>query len=152
MKTSVFLLIAMASLSSCNASQQSTVVEPAAVLAYFDGTPRAHLPVVFWFSGNAVPLVAKDARYDDYLAKSRLEKAPKFGLAPSGFRDLVQLLRENSGGQQSSYVVELLFADKTPEIVYVKAELFGQLREKIRAKAIRGQEILFDWPLTPPQS
>jgi hypothetical protein len=145
MKLLILALIAMVT-SACRASAPTIEKLPNMIFAYHEGTPRAHLPAVAWFSGKTIPTIAPDEDSHDAFWRGKLDAAPKFSLEADVYADLSSQLMKLSCVKKSPYVVEFLYESKRSVVRYVATKDFQQLRNAIRSKNIKGHEVLADWP------
>jgi hypothetical protein len=137
----IALFVATLTVSGCNARDETKAVM---ILLSYEGTPRAHIPSVVWFAGNAIPRFAADAGHDDFW-KQRFAVSPKFALTEEAFKRVEALLSESSESR-SPYVIEFLFASERPKVGYLDLKKFESVRAAVREAQINGHEILVEWP------
>lgn len=139
----ISLFVAALSVSGCNTHDETKAVM---ILLSYQGTPRAHIPSVAWFEGNAIPRVAADAEHDDFW-QQRFAAAPKFALTEKAFTQVESLLSEFNESR-SSYVIEYLFESKRSKVRYLDLNKFESVRAAFREAQIKGHEVLAEWPTT----
>lgn len=115
------------------------------ILLCYEGMPRAHIPAAVWFEGKTVPIFTADESQHDEYWKQRFATAPKFGLTVDAFATLKSLLGK-SRTTKTAYVVEFLYETQRPEVRYLDLEDFERVRDALREAAVKGHEVLADWP------